>query len=238
MRHRFLASRGPIATCPLVTALTTVTLRGPLPVVLKVRRPIDRWQVAELENAAWAEARWFTDLEAHWLATARHPGVVRLRRVWTEQATLETELGGPATLRTAVLTPGAILGTLAAVATTLAAVHQRGLVHANVAPEHVIVDPARPDEPLLCSPAPWASETGHHPEPGDDLDGLVAMADALGPRPRDGFVSPVRSREQAWQHLVAQLADCHDATDAARILGRALPTGRRWRPPARRRWQP
>jgi hypothetical protein len=92
--------------------------------------------------------------EARWLAEAHHPGVVRL--VAHTDRHLDTELVVGPTLRTAAVAPGTAAAVLASVARTLAELHDRGLAHANLSPDHILVVSAADavGAPLarLCSP--------------------------------------------------------------------------------------
>ena len=97
------------------------------------------------------------------------------------------------------------------VATTLAELHRRGLIHANLAPEHIIVGPER-RQALLCSPAPVAA--GRSPDV--DLAGLASIADSYG---------AVADRPAVWSTVVENLASGADMTTAAELFA-ALTTPR------------
>lgn len=119
--------------------------------------------------------------EAEALAAGRHPGVVelvevagdRLRTTMVDGARPLSELGP--------LAAEEIAGLLASVATTVADLHDRGVVHGGLDAGHVLV---RPDgRPVLCS-------LGRGGEPAEDVAalgrlvaGLLATARPALPRP-------------------------------------------------------
>ncbi len=103
-----------------------------------------------VKEATGAEERRRLDVERAILARARHPGVVelieradeptsRLRTRWVDGVTLATcrSLDGPE-----------VLGLGAALASTVADLHDLGIDHGAIAPEHVLVDPR--GRPVLC----------------------------------------------------------------------------------------
>lgn len=93
--------------------------------------------------------------EARWLAEAVHPGVVRLLSWSPDRCTIDTELVAGPTLRTAAFGPDDAAAALSSLARTIADLHERGFVHANLSPDHLLVDWATPGGvPLLvlCSP--------------------------------------------------------------------------------------
>ncbi|MCP3990000.1 MAG: hypothetical protein GY724_13070 [Actinomycetia bacterium] len=188
----------------LTTALTTLVLAGSSPIVIKRRLPIDHWQIKAITAQAKAEARQRTECEAQWLVAARHHGVVRLRRVSGSDARLETELASVSTLRTVSLTWAQVASTLGAVATTLADVHHDGLVHANLSPEHIIVEPGG-RRPVLCSPSPRAMGLG----PARDLAALATIATSFGPE---------AGCPAEWSEVVEALETCVDTAESARVF--------------------
>ncbi len=190
----------------LTTALTTLALAGSSPIVIKRWLPIDHWPTGEIAARAMTEARRMAEPEAQWLATARHQGVVRLRWVSGSSARMETDLASVSTLRTVSLTWGQVASTLEAVATTLANVHHRGLVHANLTPEHIIVEPDG-RRPVLCSPSPRGIELG----PGEDLVALAQITASFGSG---------SGRPTAWSEAVEALEASTDIAESARVLRR------------------
>ncbi len=93
--------------------------------------------------------------EARWLAEAVHPCVVRLLGWSPDRLTIETELVAGPTLRTARFGPDDAAVALSSLARTIADLHERGFVHANLSPDHLLVDRTTSGgAPLLvlCSP--------------------------------------------------------------------------------------
>jgi eukaryotic-like serine/threonine-protein kinase len=150
--------------------------------------------------------------EEAWLVAAAHPGVVEVVRsheVEDGQWELELRLVAGGDLTQA---PGwsaeEVAGFGAAAATTLADLHDLGIVHQRLGPEHLLVDGA--GRPLLCGfggARRWDDgDQGPDPRPAD----VAALADCL-----------------------AQLLPADAPRDLRRELARATPRGRR-RPPSAR----
>lgn len=133
-----------------------------------------------------ASQRVATETEARWLAAARHPGVVPLRRVSPATGVLETSHVGLATLRTRPTTPAMAAFILASVGRILADLHGQGLIHGNLAPEHVILTGPHQVIPILCSPR------GANHDPRLDVIALSQLAQTL-----------------ATQHSLARSATAH-----------------------------
>jgi hypothetical protein len=191
----------------LVVTHTTLELVGATVVVAKRRAPAGPAGAGgPAGEDLLADARRRTEAEARWLAAARHPAVVGLRRVSTDRCRIETRHAGLATLRTAGPEPWLAAEILAAVALVLAQLHRRHLVHGNLSPDHVLLPgPGRP--PMLCSPSGTASETV------DDIDGLRAVTEAV----MAGWDRPSRW----WGDAVGQLRHDRDrisARQAATVL--------------------
>lgn len=89
--------------------------------------------------------------EAGLLAQARHPGVVELLRIGSEGGRpilVTARVSGRPLCDLGPLPPEEVAGLGAAIATTLADLHEMGVVHGTIAAEHVIV---RDDgSPVLC----------------------------------------------------------------------------------------
>ena len=105
--------------------------------------------VAKVAGNAEEAAR--LTVEAAQLQAARHPGVVELVGVdghGVGSILLTAQVEGPTLAQTGPLPLEETAGLLAALATTLADLHDLGLVHGAVAPEHVIVGPG--GRPVLC----------------------------------------------------------------------------------------
>ena len=145
--------------------------------------------------------------EADLLEAARHPGVVDLVGVdgsGMGSMLLTAHVEGPTLAAVGPLPLEEAAGLLAALASTLADLHDLGLVHGAVSPEHVIVGPG--GRPVLCGlayggrvggaagPAPAVGEAFADPAragasaltPAFDVFGLGALARFLAPSPPPG----------------------------------------------------
>src|SRR5688572_22047775 len=145
--------------------------------------------------------------EAALLEAARHPGVVDLVGVdgtGVGSMLLTAHVEGPTLAAVGPLPLEEAAGLLAALASTLADLHELGLVHGAVCPEHVIVGPG--GRPVLCGLAYGgrvASATGPAPalgkafadparagaealSPAFDVFGIGALARFLAPNPPPG----------------------------------------------------
>lgn len=104
-----------------------------------------------VKRASTAEERRALGREAEVLVAVAHPGVVRLLEVASdppEQLILERASGG--TLAEAFLRPvTGTAGWAAALATTVADLHDLGWVHGSLSADHVVLDGQ--GRPLLCS---------------------------------------------------------------------------------------
>ncbi len=110
------------------------------------------------------------------LAQAAHPGVVEFvthEPTGLESAELRTVAVDAPTLADRPLPPEELAGVVAAVATTLADLHSRGLVHGAIEPSHILVPLAAP--PRLCgfSGDPAGSSA-------DDVAGLGRLLQSSG----------------------------------------------------------
>lgn len=178
----------------LFASSTTLTLTAGSVVVTKIRVPIDSFGSPQLHEEVVDRARRATLDEASWLARARHPGVVRLHHVAPVERRLETVLAGRASLRTVSLSASQARMAILDLASTLADLHARGLVHGRLAPEHVIVDGRRPGHVVLCSPS------GTENDPTIDLQALVGIAEHLN----SGFARSVPGWSEAIDDLRAR----------------------------------
>jgi hypothetical protein len=155
--------------------------------------------------------------EAVALRAAAHPGVVGL--VDSNSAVLHTQLvEGRPLADTRPLTAEEAAGLAAAIATTLADLHDLGIVHGGVDATHVIVtDEGRP---VLCS-------LGRGGEPADDVAALGRLVtEMLARRP------PERPAPGGWRERRRRLGPML-APPAAQALG-ALATEASGTDPARR----
>jgi hypothetical protein len=147
--------------------------------------------------------------EADQLEAARHPGVVELIGVdglGVGSILLTAHVEGPALAQVGRLPLEEGAGLLAALASTLADLHDLDLVHGAVSPDHVIVGPG--GRPVLCGFAyggrrggsagppppvprdfadPARAEAGEL-SPAFDVFGLGALARFLAPDPPPGHV--------------------------------------------------
>ncbi|HET7718503.1 MAG TPA: hypothetical protein VFK43_00960, partial [Acidimicrobiales bacterium] len=145
--------------------------------------------------------------EADVLEAARHPGVVELVGVdgsGVGSMLLTTHVEGPTLAAVGPLPLEEAAGLLAALASTLADLHELGLVHGAVCPEHVIVGPG--GRPVLCAlgyggraggpagPAPAVGKAFADParagaevlSPAFDVFAVGALARFLAPNPPPG----------------------------------------------------
>ena len=106
-----------------------------------------------------ADDRRSLDREAHFLDRIRHPGVVALAAPPTpDELPLRLVAGGDASGRRLPAVELAGLG--AAVATTLADLHDLGAAHGSCTADHILLDPA--GRPVLCSFGRAALAGDHH----------------------------------------------------------------------------
>ena len=150
------------------------------------------------------------DEEAATLAAARHPGVVEL--VGSDDGVLRTTMieGAHTLAEVGPLTPDEVAGVLASVASTLADLHERGVVHGGIEPSHVLLGPA--GRPVLCSLG-----RGGEPEADVAAVGLLArrLLDAGRPDPAPGPGAPT-----PWHRLRRRRLGPMLAPSAATVLGR------------------
>ena len=173
--------------------------------------------------------------EAAQLESARHPGVVELVGVdghGVGAILLTAHVDGPTLGRVGRLPLEEGAGLLAALATTLADLHELGVVHGAVCPDHVLVGPG--GRPILCGfgyggrvGQPVAPTAG---VPREFVDPARTGADTLTPA-FDVFAIGALSRFLAPDppsgHIMASVAEdamSHDvsARPSARVLAEAL----------------
>jgi hypothetical protein len=115
------------------------------------------------------------------LSVARHPGVVRLLRFDHER--LETRLIDGATVGARSLSQEQVAAVGAALATTLADLHDIGIVHGAIEPSHVLIDGR--GRPVLCGFGSGGTGAGpRDPRKGEDVAALAAMLTELRPEQR------------------------------------------------------
>ena len=174
------------------------------------------------KTAGTAEEAARLECEARNLEAARHPGVVEVVGVdghGIGAILLTAHVDGPTLASVGRLPLEEAAGLLAALATTLADLHDLDLVHGAVRPEHVIVGPG--GRPVLCSfgyGGPAAGELS----PADDVSALGTLARLLAPDPPPG-------------HGLARVAELtgndHESTrpsarEVAEMLQREVPAAR------------
>jgi len=147
--------------------------------------------------------------EAELLEAARHPGVVELIGAdghGIGSILLTTHVDGPTLAQSGRLPLEESAGILAALAATVADLHELGLVHGAISPDHVIVGPV--GRPVLCGlayggrtgqpvgPPPVVPRAFADParadagllSPASDVFGLGPLAHLLAPDPPAGHV--------------------------------------------------
>ncbi len=176
--------------------------------------------------------------EADQLEAARHPGVVELVGVeghGVGAILLTAHVDGPVLAQLGRLPIEESAGLLAALASTLADLHELGLVHGAVSPAHVIVGPG--GRPILCGFG-YGGRVGQPVGPGtpvprafadparDDADQLHPAVDifAIGALAR--FLVP----DPPAGHVLARVADEATSEDvssrpSARVLAQSIHHG-------------
>lgn len=155
------------------------------------------------------------------LAQLDHPGVVRLiDHTEGPPARIRTAFVGPDTWHTKPPAGAQVAPALAALATTVADLHEAGHVHGDLRPEHILIDPA--GQPVLCG---LAHAGPAEPAPVDaDVRALVALGREVATHAGD-------EREAIESLLTALEAGHDDLRGTVRGLGRrrlppAAPAGR------------
>jgi hypothetical protein len=172
--------------------------------------------------------------EAEQLEAARHPGVVELVGVdgsGVGSMLLTAHVEGPTLAAVGPLPLEEAAGLLAALATTLADLHDLGVVHGAVAPEHVIVGAG--GRPVLCGLA-YGGRSGEPPRPAPAVargfaDPARANAAVLSPAfdvYAVGALARFLAPEPPAGHVLAELATAAMDADAdARPSARAMAEG-------------
>ncbi|MGY6500320.1 MAG: hypothetical protein ACXIVQ_05395 [Acidimicrobiales bacterium] len=118
--------------------------------------------------------------EADMLRLVQIPGVVTLIGLEDEPVTLRTRFCASRTLASAA--PHSLpraAGIVAALATTVAEVHERGVVHHRITADHVLLDPD--GRPVLCGFAEASTDTAHA---ADDVRALgMLLTEMVRPLP-------------------------------------------------------
>ena len=162
------------------------------------------------KRATAAPARERLRREANVLRHARHPGVVDLVEVRTDDdgsMVLVTRLAGSHTLET--WTPPSldeVAGVLVVVAETLADLHHLGLAHGALDAGHVVVD--ADGRPVLCG-----FDGSNRPRPADDVEALAHLTRHLleptdrGPAPTGAAPRRTSRREATARRRLLDLAE-------------------------------
>jgi serine/threonine-protein kinase len=167
---------------------------------LKILHPHARARRAEMRARAWLEARV--------AAGIRHPGVVAIYDLDEERQLLAMELceGGPLRdlLARGPVDPEVALKRAAELCDTLAAVHQRGVVHGDVKPANLLFRGTPRDGDLVLGDFGVARLTGDKPIVDDrGARGTLAY---MSPEQRRGELSPAADVHAAGVLLVELLA--------------------------------
>ena len=149
--------------------------------------------------------------EAHWLASARDPGVVQLVAITEDPFTITTTHAGATTLRTDHITPDVAAAILASVCDTLAGLHERKIAHGKLTLDHVVI--STDGEGILCSP------DGTITDPIQDLARLGQMTTELVTR-WQGEGDEIQDETQ-WLSLADRLTS-DTTTLTARRAGKAF----------------
>jgi hypothetical protein len=187
-------------------------------------------------------------LEAASLDAGRHPGVAELVGVdghGLGAVLLTAHVDGPALAQVGSLPLEEAAGLLAALCCILADLHELGLVHGAVCPDHVVLGPG--GRPVLCSlgyggrigapagAAPALGQAFTDPgragaealDPAFDVFGLGALARFLAPDPPPGHVLGRVASEATAEDLSARPPARHLADALTRDVPAArLPRGR------------
>lgn len=182
--------------------------------------------IAKVAGTAAEAAR--LEREASNLDGARHPGVVELIGVdghGIGSILLTAHVDGPTLATVGRLPLEEAAGLLAALATTLADLHELGLVHGAVRAEHVVIGPG--GRPVLCSFG-YGGRAGEL-SPGDDVSAVGQLAHVLAPDPPPGHVlatvaALAADHDPSSRPSARQLAEMLQAEVPAARLPRGLPS--------------
>jgi len=187
-------------------------------VVAGIRRPIVR-KVALTDVGRERLGR-----ERERLLRARHPGVVELLDGGDDH--LDLDWAGQDTLEGRLVPVAQGAGIMALVATTVADLHEMGIIHGRIEPSHVIVGAdGRPRVGGMRGP-----DKGGEPTPADDVAALGRLIDALLAPDRQPGSSPDGRRGRRQEHaalrsLTSLVELATDPDPARRPTARALAAG-------------
>jgi hypothetical protein len=169
-------------------------------------------------------------LQAALLAEARHPGVIDLVGVEgsADRPVLVTALvDGPTLAVPMELSVEEIGGVVAGLASTLADLHDLGIVHGAVAPEHVLLGPD--GRPVLCGfgSAARVGETGpagdQERHPSEDVAALGRLLRRLSTGPEARALRRIADSATADDPAARPSARAMSAEIAAAVPGARLP---------------
>ncbi|MCX7622024.1 MAG: hypothetical protein N2037_14425, partial [Acidimicrobiales bacterium] len=200
-------------------------------------------RIVAMKRAEGEDARARLRREARMLAVARLPGVVEVVALHDhedEQAAfteLHTAYVSPVTLAShPPMPPPQVAALVAALAETVADLHQLGMVHGAIRPDHVLI--SADGWPVLCSfgsarllsedNSPYGATTEEEPPtgekrtPADDVAAIGSLLDELLGTNADAEPIPDRrfsrttSRGPYQRKVLRTIADRASATDPAR----------------------
>jgi tRNA A-37 threonylcarbamoyl transferase component Bud32 len=176
-----------------------------------------------VKRAADSDRRERLRHEAAMLERAKHPGVVELVEIrdGDDDTSLSTAWVGGGSLASAALAPKRLAGIGASLATTVADLHDRGVVHRRLTPEHVLLDGL--GRVVLIGFAE-ASSPPTDTQTADDVAAVGALLDAKVPT---DLAAIARLRTSAAERdvierLRAVLARARDPEPSRRPSARAL----------------
>jgi len=187
-------------------------------VVAGARRPIVR-KVALTDVGRERLGR-----ERERLLRARHPGVVEVLE--SGEDCLDLDWAGQDTLEGRLVPTHQAAGIMALVATTVADLHEMGIIHGRIEPSHVILGAdGRPRVGGMRGP-----DKGSEPTPADDVAALGRLADGLLAPDGSSGGSSDRRRGRRQEHatlrsLTSLVERATDPDPARRPTARALAAG-------------
>jgi hypothetical protein len=200
---------------------------------VEVTVEVDQGTPLVIKRARSADGVAALQTEADRLRAAAHPGVVELVHAGPDGDgwVLRTRHAGPTLGPDRHLSIERVAALVAALAETVADLHDLGIVHGRITPAHVVVGPR--GRPRLCGLGPGADRHRAPPEPADDVAALGRLLTHLVGA--DGEAEPIPERRwgrhRRWvgvtRRALLTLADqaCADVPGhrpSARRLARAI----------------